>query len=145
MLAPFAAYARARFADDPHLWASALFDEVVPLGYAGAYPTYRAERYEDHVAALFDGAVLDESDIRRVLGAMRAQMPQTVPPDPSELARTRDRLQCDLNDGRMTTEMFSREWRRLERPATPLEVRPDDLRLARARRALAPHGADVTR
>jgi hypothetical protein len=23
----------ARFVDDPHVWASALFDEVVPLGY----------------------------------------------------------------------------------------------------------------
>ena len=32
-LAPFAAYLAARFADDPHLWATALFDEVVPLGY----------------------------------------------------------------------------------------------------------------
>jgi len=40
VLAPFAAYARARFIDDPHLWASALFDEVVPLGYAGAYPSF---------------------------------------------------------------------------------------------------------
>ena len=39
-LAPFAVYVRARFADDPHLWATALFDEVVPLGYAGAYPSF---------------------------------------------------------------------------------------------------------
>ena len=29
----FEAYLRARFADDPHLWATALFDEVVALGY----------------------------------------------------------------------------------------------------------------
>src|SRR5260370_38222418 len=33
-LAPFTAYVAARFADGPHLWASALFDEAVPLGYA---------------------------------------------------------------------------------------------------------------
>lgn len=32
-LAPFVAYVKARFADDPHLWGSALFDEVVVLGY----------------------------------------------------------------------------------------------------------------
>ena len=32
-LAPFVAYLAARFADDPHVWATALFDEVVPLGY----------------------------------------------------------------------------------------------------------------
>ena len=29
----FVTYLRARFADDCHLWATALFDEVVPLGY----------------------------------------------------------------------------------------------------------------
>jgi hypothetical protein len=30
----------ARFADDPHLWASALFDEVVPLGYHLSYVSF---------------------------------------------------------------------------------------------------------
>ena len=39
-LAPFAAYVAARFADDPHLWASALFDEVVPLGYDRSYVSF---------------------------------------------------------------------------------------------------------
>jgi len=39
-LAPFEAYLRARFADDCHLWASALFDEVVVLGYARSYPSF---------------------------------------------------------------------------------------------------------
>jgi len=39
-LAPFAAYVAARFVDDPHLWASALFDEVVPLGYGCSYPSF---------------------------------------------------------------------------------------------------------
>jgi transposase len=39
-LAPFAAYLKARFADDPHLWATALFDEVVPLGYAMSYVSF---------------------------------------------------------------------------------------------------------
>lgn len=39
-LAPFAAYVTARFVDDPHLWASALFDEVVALGYGRAYPSF---------------------------------------------------------------------------------------------------------
>jgi transposase len=31
-LAPFAAYLAARFADDPHIWATALYDEVTRLG-----------------------------------------------------------------------------------------------------------------
>jgi transposase len=39
-IAPFAAYLTARFADDPHLWASALFDEVVPLGYGLSYVSF---------------------------------------------------------------------------------------------------------
>ncbi|HET6949553.1 MAG TPA: helix-turn-helix domain-containing protein [Acidimicrobiales bacterium] len=39
-LAPFVAYLSARFVDDPHLWATALFDELVPLGYAGSYVSF---------------------------------------------------------------------------------------------------------
>ena len=39
-LAPFLDYVKARFVDDPHLWATALFDEVVPLGYDRAYPSF---------------------------------------------------------------------------------------------------------
>ena len=39
-LAPFVAYVVARFVDDPHLWASALFDEVVALGYGCSYPSF---------------------------------------------------------------------------------------------------------
>ena len=39
-LSSFEAYVRARFVDDPHLWATALFDEVVGLGYARSYPTF---------------------------------------------------------------------------------------------------------
>jgi hypothetical protein len=39
-LAPFVGYVKARFVDDPHLWASALFDEVVPLGYRCSYPSF---------------------------------------------------------------------------------------------------------
>ncbi|MEK8143162.1 transcriptional regulator [Streptomyces sp. M10(2022)] len=37
---PFLPYCRQRLADDPHLWASALFDEVTALGYEGAYSTF---------------------------------------------------------------------------------------------------------
>jgi transposase len=34
---PFIDYCKQRFADDPHLWSSTLFTELVELGYAGAY------------------------------------------------------------------------------------------------------------
>jgi transposase len=40
VLAPFVAYLSARFVDDPHLWATALFDEVVPLGYPASYVSF---------------------------------------------------------------------------------------------------------
>ncbi|MFF4401986.1 IS21 family transposase [Streptomyces sp. NPDC001480] len=45
---PFVEYCRRRLADDPHLWATTLFDEVRELGYEGAYSTFtRAlRRYE---------------------------------------------------------------------------------------------------
>ena len=35
----FEAYVRQRLSDDPHVWGSALFDEVVALGFAQSYPT----------------------------------------------------------------------------------------------------------
>ena len=37
---PFAAYVAQRLANDPHVWAVALFDEVRAAGYAGSYPTF---------------------------------------------------------------------------------------------------------
>jgi len=39
-LTPFVAYLEARCSDDAHLWATALYDEVVPLGYACSYPSF---------------------------------------------------------------------------------------------------------
>src|SRR5690242_15260473 len=37
---PFAGYVSQRLADDRHVWASTLFDEVVELGYRGSYPSF---------------------------------------------------------------------------------------------------------
>src|ERR1700737_1144248 len=39
-LQPYTPYLTARFADNAHIWASALYDEVVPLGYAGSYVSF---------------------------------------------------------------------------------------------------------
>jgi hypothetical protein len=36
----FVPYLTQRLLDDPHVWASALFDEVVALGYALSYPSF---------------------------------------------------------------------------------------------------------
>jgi len=37
---PFVEYCRLRLADDPHLWAVTLHDEVMDLGYPGGYSTF---------------------------------------------------------------------------------------------------------
>lgn len=37
---PFVAYCGARLAEDPHLWATALFDEVTALGFDRSYPSF---------------------------------------------------------------------------------------------------------
>ena len=37
---PFVAYVRARFEEDPHLWATTLFDELAELGFDQSYPTF---------------------------------------------------------------------------------------------------------
>ena len=37
---PFAAYVTQRLADDRHVWATTLFDEVGELGYPGSYPSF---------------------------------------------------------------------------------------------------------
>jgi transposase len=40
---PFVGYACQRLVDDPHLWASALHDELVELGYRGSYSSLTRE------------------------------------------------------------------------------------------------------
>src|ERR1700760_2075197 len=37
---PFERYCRLRFEGDPHLWATALFEEVRGLGYEGSCPSF---------------------------------------------------------------------------------------------------------
>ena len=54
-LEPFRGYLSARFADDPHVWASALYDEVRRLGYPQSYPSFvrqvRGRRLRPHCEA----------------------------------------------------------------------------------------------
>jgi len=39
-LSDYRAYIACRFVDDPHLWATALFDELVALGYSSSYVSF---------------------------------------------------------------------------------------------------------
>jgi transposase len=54
-LAPFVDYLVARFVDDPHIWASALYDEVSRLGYGLSYVSFarqlRLRRLRPHCEA----------------------------------------------------------------------------------------------
>ena len=51
-LEPFVGYLRQRLKDDPHVWATALFDETVKLGYDRSYPSFtrglRAHQLRPH-------------------------------------------------------------------------------------------------
>ena len=48
MFESYVGYVRQRLADDRHLWATTLFDEVVELGYSGSYPSFtRARRVRE--------------------------------------------------------------------------------------------------
>jgi transposase len=42
LIEPFIEYCRIRLAEDPHLWASTLFDELVEMGFTGSYPSLTA-------------------------------------------------------------------------------------------------------
>ena len=41
-MSDFVDYCRQRLSDDPHLWSTTLFDEVVGLGFAGSYQAFTA-------------------------------------------------------------------------------------------------------
>ncbi|GAA3779480.1 hypothetical protein GCM10022225_79590 [Plantactinospora mayteni] len=42
LIDPFVEYCRIRLADDPHLWASTLLDELRLLGFTGSYQSLTA-------------------------------------------------------------------------------------------------------
>jgi len=71
-LEPFVPYLRARFAEDPHVWASALFDEVVAVGYALSYPSFvrqlRAAGLRPHCEACEGVTGRDTIDIAHPAG-----------------------------------------------------------------------------
>ena len=70
--ARFVDYARLRLVDDPHLWASALHDELAELGYQGSYSTLtravRARRLRPGCTACASGAHRDASIIDHPAG-----------------------------------------------------------------------------
>ena len=102
--------------------------------------TYKADRYEEQLAARFDGLRFEEEDIELVLAAMRRMQKPAPAPDPGELAAAKADLQAQLGAGAIGIDAFARAWRRLEGPVLVQVPPPDELRLRRARRALADFG-----
>ena len=85
---PFAGcveYCTIRLADDPHLWATTLFDEVTGLGYAGSYPSFtrgvRARRLRPHCEPCRASAGRDHAVIDHPAGA-ETQFDWLELPDP---------------------------------------------------------------
>jgi hypothetical protein len=68
----FVPYLQARFVDDPHVWASALFDEVVALGYDRSYPHFvrqvRQRALRPHCEACWGVKGRDVADIEHPPG-----------------------------------------------------------------------------
>lgn len=81
----FAEYVKIRLSDDPHLWATALFDEVVALGYPGSYPSFtralRARALRPHCEPCQASAGRDHAIIDHPPGA-ETQFDWLELPDP---------------------------------------------------------------
>lgn len=83
--APYADYCQLRLADDPHLWASTLFDEVAALGYPGSYPSFtrglRARALRPHCEPCHASVGRDHAIIAHPPG-VETQFDWLEPPDP---------------------------------------------------------------
>jgi len=81
----YAEYCRIRLADDPHLWATTLFDEVTALGYGGSYPSFtrglRARALRPHCEPCQASAGRDHAIIDHPPGA-ETQFDWLELPDP---------------------------------------------------------------
>jgi transposase len=82
-LEPFTAYIRARFDDDPHIWATALYDEVTALGYERSYPSFarqlRSRALRPHCENCAgvkgrDGVIAESMDQPHLIDAMDGVM-----------------------------------------------------------------------
>jgi len=86
-LALFVGYLRQRLADDPHVWATALFDEVVSLGFDRSYPTFtrglRAHRLRPHCEPCASSRGRDHAVIAHPPG-QEVQWDWVELPDPPE-------------------------------------------------------------
>jgi len=71
-LEPFVGYLRQRLVDDPHVWATVLFDEVVGLGFDRSYPRFtyglRVHRLRPHCESCSGSTGREHTVIAHPLG-----------------------------------------------------------------------------
>ena len=71
-LAPFVGYLRQRLADDPHVWATVLFEETVALGFDRSYPRFtrglRVHRLRPHCEPCSSSTGRDQAVIDHPFG-----------------------------------------------------------------------------
>lgn len=71
-LGPFLDYLRQRLADDPHVWATTLFDETVALGFDRSYPRFtrglRVHQLRPHCEPCSSSAGREHAVIEHPLG-----------------------------------------------------------------------------
>jgi len=84
---PFVGYCGQRLRDDPHVWATALFDEVVRLGFDRSYPSFtrdlRRHRIRPHCEPCSASAGREHTIIDHPAGA-ETQWDWVELPDPPE-------------------------------------------------------------
>jgi transposase len=86
-MSDFLDYCRQRLVDDPHLWSTTLFDEVVELGFAGSYQAFTASLRRHEVRPRCQGCAAARSKDRSVIehpAGEETQWDWLELPDPSE-------------------------------------------------------------
>jgi len=89
-LGPYVGYLRQRLTDDPHVWATVLFDEVVALGFDKSYPSFtrglRTHRLRPHCEPCSSSRGRDHAVIEHPPGE-EVQWDWLELPDPPEAWR----------------------------------------------------------
>ncbi len=83
----FLGYCRQRLADDPHLWSTTLFDEVVELGFAGSYQAFTASVRRHELRPFCQACAANKNKDRSVIdhpAGQEAQWDWLELPDPPQ-------------------------------------------------------------
>jgi site-specific DNA recombinase len=105
----------------------------------GRFASHRAELIEGQLAELMDLVQLSDADVAAVLAALQRLRPPEPAAEPGDVIAARRELQRRLELGSVSLQAFTREWRRLDRPAVIPQAH-DETQLRRARGYLSEFG-----